>query len=128
MPNRTELSQGITEEDKALDGVLGASTEEDKRDMKPGSNHHPLSRFDVAGLLREAAAISPDDESGSTKIARIQQRLYQAIPEMSVIQPIVGPIADKKNQLGELFLQEYHRGDDPALVDEIYELLGAEGE
>ena len=91
---------------------------EDYREPTP--NHHPVSKEDVAELLRLAAQESAKNKR---QVAKIQLRLGQGIPGMICPRPSEGPVAQKLQELGATFTAEYHKGDDPDLVDRIKAIL-----
>lgn len=86
-----------------------------------GDCYEPLTREEVAALLAEARRVS---RYHSQRTARIQIRLVRGIKGISLPYPDEGPESERKAALDHLFVDQYWKGADPGLVDEMCRLMG----
>lgn len=79
-------------------------------------DYYPLSRDEIKKLLDMAAS---DPESAS----EIQVRLVQGIKGMTCPRPVTGPVAQKMGKLERIFVDRFHLGGTPDLVEAIMMLM-----
>ncbi len=80
-------------------------------------DHHPLTREEIATLLEEAKTAK------EPIISLIQIRLCQGIPGYVCPRHIDGPVAEKETEIDELYVRNYRRGADPAIVQQLYQIM-----
>lgn len=85
-----------------------------------GDCYEPLTRDEVAALLAEAARTA---RYHSQRTARIQIRLVRGIKGITLPYPDEGPDSERKAALDHLFVDQYWKGADPGLVDEMCRLM-----
>ncbi len=81
------------------------------------ADHHPLTKKEIAALLEEAR----DSENPLT--SKIQIRLCQGIPGLVCPRAIEGPVSDKENEINALYVENFQKGADPKIVDELYAIM-----
>jgi hypothetical protein len=85
------------------------------------SNHRPLSRLEIAGLL--AAAQSAALVEDWFTFNSVQIRLCQGIVGYISPRPRTGVIAETEHAVSALFLDRYQDGADPAVINQLYDLM-----
>jgi len=86
---------------------------------KVASDYHPLNKREIANLLDTAAK----HRGNVTAVSEVQVRLNQGIAGMTCPRPVTGKVADKLNELDNLFMKKYKEGSSPDTVDRLYQIM-----
>ena len=84
-------------------------------------DYYPLTKEEIAELLSTAYQAHILKDSFTT--SSIQVRLDQGIRGIMCPREIDGPVAKRESQLDSLFVKNVHRGADPELVQQFYQLM-----
>lgn len=81
------------------------------------SDYHPLTKQEIADLLRVAQTADPSTANS------IQFRLCQGIKGQECPRPISGRVAQRESEISSLYVANFQKGADPTLVNRFYDLM-----